>query len=118
MLNIWHMIMCQELLILHKIQLTNEPQTLNEIFIQQKENTRTTTKTNTKLYTKYTPKTKMMKNSLIYKITQIYNNLDPDFHNMKGKKFKNDIKYNIQHTYTLNRIPGTSDTDTDSDNSD
>ena len=105
------MIIIQGLNLLHKIKRTQEPESLYEMF----NNPTRPIRCETKLYTKYTPKTNQMRKFLIYKITDLYNNLDPDFHNMTVKKIKNDINYNVPIAFPHPNIPDTHDISSDTD---
>ena len=57
------------------------------------------------MYTKYIPKTNKMKNFLLYKITEIYNDLDFDKRDMSIKDFKISLKFTVKEMYTQRIIP-------------
>ena len=51
------------------------------------------------------PKTKVMKNFLFYKFSEIYYEIDPDYHSYTPKKFKRELKYYVINKFTERSIP-------------
>merc|ERR1711954_16649 len=93
--TIWHMISEQGLTYIHKIQTTQTPTVIYEMYnIINKPK-----RTNNTLRPKYTPKSNLLKNSIFYKFTEIYTNL-PDHLKIKEiKPFKSQIKTHIRSTF-------------------
>ena len=69
--NIWHIIMERGLNMMHKIIIKNIPL---QIYDELKVNSRSRN-VDTRIYTKYLPKTKKVENFYLYRIITIYNNL-------------------------------------------
>ena len=65
------MITEQGLIYIHKVQQTKTPITIYEMYTLPNRPQRTTID----LHPKYTPKTKILKNSLFYKFSDIYNQI-------------------------------------------
>ena len=89
------MISEQGLTYIHKIQTTQTPTVIYEMYnIQTKPK-----RPNTTLHPKYTPKSNLLKNSIFYKFTEIYTKL-PDHLKIKEiKHFKTQIKTHISNTF-------------------
>ena len=93
--TIWDMISEQGLTYIHKIQLTQTPIVIYEMF-----NIPTRPKcTNINLHPKYTPKTNLLKNSIFYKFSEIYSNLPNHIKIAEIKKFKTQIKTHINISF-------------------
>ena len=74
-------------------------------------------RTNIHLYPNYTPKTKILKNSILYKLSEIYCTLPDNLKTIEIKKFKPLLKIHISKTFDQYSFPNTdNDTQTDSDN--
>ena len=99
--NIWQMIIESGLNFIHKVKINKVPLTITD----QYTNLNKDRQTDTRIYTKYTPKTNKMKNFLLYKITEIYNDLDFDKRDMNIKDFKISIKFTIKEMYNQRIIP-------------
>ena len=82
--TIWHMITEQGLTYIHKIQTTQTPLAIYEIYDIPTRPKRT----NVHIYPKYTPKTNLLKNSFFYKFSKIYANLPDTLKISSIKKFK------------------------------
>ena len=71
-------------------------------------------RTNVQLYPKYMPKTKILKNSIFYKFSEIYANLPYTLKISKIIKYKSDIKTYIKLNFNPYSFPNT-DNESDSD---
>ena len=102
------MISEQGLIYIHKIQSTQTPTAIYEMYnLHNKPKCTTNT-----LGPKYSPKTKILKNSIFFKFTEIYSTF-PDHLKIKEiKHFKNHIKVHIAETFDPYSLP---DNNTDSD---
>ena len=110
--NIWQMIIQSGLNLIHKVKFNRSPKTLTDQFNNLNKNIRM----ETLLYTKYIPKTYKMKRFLLYKISELYNDLDLQKRALDIKEFKINIKYTIRLLYPLRKIPESkinSNSDTD-----
>ena len=68
------------------------------------------------MYSKYIPKSKKLKKFLLYKIADIYNNINTETTDLDIKEFKVQIHQDIPTLVNNRQIPGTdSDNDDDSD---
>ena len=106
------MISEQGLTYIHKIQQTKTPTTIYEMYTISNRPKRT----NTYLRPKYTPKTKILKNSLFYKFSEIYSNIPDHIKSLDIKKYKSQIKIYISTLFYPYSLPSsTNDTDTETD---
>ena len=106
------MISEQGLTYIHKIQQTKTPTIIYEMY-----NIPTRPKRkNIDLHPKYTPKTKILKNSIFYKFSEIYSNIPDHIKILEIKKFKSQIKIHISTSFDPYSLPSTNnDTDTETD---
>ena len=107
------MISEQGLIYIHKIQNTQTPTAISEMYNLNDKPKRAT---NT-LRPKYSPKTKILKNSIFSKFTEIYSTL-PDHLKIKEiKQFNKQIKDHISETFNPYSIPASNqESDSESDN--
>ena len=101
----------QGLVYIHKIQTTKTPLAIYEMFkIPNRPKP-----TNIHLYPNYTPKTKILKNSIFYKFSEIYANLPDTLKISLIKKFKVQIKIYIKFNINPYSFPSNSpESDSDS----
>ena len=86
---------------IQKVKIKKLPLTITEEYTNLTKDRRT----DARIYTKYIPKTNKMRNFLLYKITEIYNDLDSDKKDMNVKDFKISIKFTIKDMYPQRLIP-------------
>ena len=84
--------MTQGTTLLHKIKINKEPKSILDLYNPFNKWLEKTVGIS-KIYLKYKPKTKALKNSFIHKITDIYNSLDDDILQLNINKFKDCIKH-------------------------
>ena len=101
--TIWHMITEQGLTYIHKIQTTQTPLAIYNMYnIPNRPKC-----INVHLYPKYTPKTKLLKNSIFYKFSEVYTNLPYTIKILSIKKFKSHIKTYIKNNFNPYSLPNT-----------
>ena len=106
------MISEQGLTYTNKIQQIKTPTTIYEMYTISNRPKRT----NTYLRPKYTPKTKILKNSIFYKFLEIYSNISDHIKSLDIKKFKSQIKIHISTSFDPYFLPSSpDDTDTETD---
>ena len=106
------MITEQALNYIHKLQTTQTPQALYNMY-----NIPTRPQcTNPHLQPKYTPRTKHLKSSLFFKFSIIYSNLPDQLKILQVSKFKKQIKAYIESNFNPHTLPQTQpESETDSD---
>ena len=73
-------------------------------------------RTNIDLSPIYTPKTKILENSIFYKFSEIYSTLPDHLKTIEIKEFKSQIKIHISTTFDPYSFPSTNnDTNTETD---
>ena len=73
-------------------------------------------RTSTNIVPKYIPKTNMLKNSLFYRFSEVYNNLPDHLKILIVSKFKKQIKEYIKYNFQPYSFPSTNQqSDSDSD---
>ena len=108
------MITEQGLIYIHKVQQTKTPTTIYEMYTLSNCPKCTTID----LRPKYTPKTKILKNSLFYKFSDIYSQIPENIKSLEIKKYRSQIKTDISTSFDPYSLPQTinaSDTETDTD---
>ena len=102
------------LIYIHKVQQTKTPTTIYKMHILPNCPRCTTID----LHPKYTPKTKILKNSLFYKFSDIYSQIPENIKSLEIKKYRSQIKTHISTSFDPYSLPQTtneSDTETDTD---
>ena len=82
--SMWQLLMDQGLVLIHKVLTNKQPKTIYNLF---KDTDRPNRQTDNKIYTKYIPKTTIMKKFMIYKNTDIYNSLESQTLTLDIRKF-------------------------------
>ena len=112
MQTIYHMITEQAINYIHKLQTTQTPQALYNMYNIPKRPQRN----NPQLHPKYNPRTKHLKSSIFFKFSKIYANLPNTLKILPIIKFKKQIKTYIQSNFNSQALPQTkSDSELDSE---
>ena len=97
---------------IHKIQVTQTPQAIYNMY----NITNPPQGTNVHLHPKYTPKTKLLKSSIFFKFSKVYSNLPDTIKTLPVNKFKKQIKIHIQTNFSPYSLPQThNESESDSD---
>ena len=91
----------QGLLYIHKVQFTKIPLAIYELYQIPTRPVRTSTN----LLPRYIPKTRILKNSLFYHFSEIYNNLPDHLKILIVSKFKKQIKEYIKYNFQPYSFP-------------
>ena len=112
MQSIYHMITEQVINYIHKLQVTQTPQALYNMY----NIPNCPQRTNVHLHPKYTPRTKHLKSSIFFKFSAIYTYLPDSIKTLPINKFKKQIEIHIQTNFSPYSLPQThNESESDSD---
>ena len=102
----------QGLLYIHKVQSTRIPLAIYEFY----QIPTCPVRTSTNILPKYAPKVRMLKNSLFYRFSKIYNNLPDHLKILIVSKFKKQIKEYMKYNFQPYSFPNSNyQSDSDSE---